>query len=126
MDDLIGDEADEVADQAEVQKAYRQVHQNQDQDINPEQLEQYIKDRFESRQEYAGGDFNEQAGTATPPHLASVTVQVFDRASKATALLHLPSFNERPDLFDHFPGQCSCQEQSTTGQGNVHWLVFCR
>ena len=62
VDDLIGDEADEVADQAEVQKAYRQVHQDQDQDINPEQLEQYIKDRFESRQEYAGGDFNEQAG----------------------------------------------------------------
>lgn len=62
MDDLIGDEAEEVADQQELQRVYRQVNQRTDEDINPEELEQYIKERFQTPR-FAGGD-TEQTSAA--------------------------------------------------------------
>lgn len=40
---------------------YRQVNKRADEDINPEELEKYIKERFE-RPTYAASDINEQVG----------------------------------------------------------------
>lgn len=70
VDDLIGDEADEVANQQELQQVYRQVNQRADEDINPEELEKYIKERFE-RPAFAASGFNEQAGESLTHCLAA-------------------------------------------------------
>ena len=64
MDDLIGDEATEAADQEQVQAAIAAANiKARNEDINPEELERYIKERFEAPREFAAGsDFNEQSG----------------------------------------------------------------
>lgn len=64
VDDLIGDEATEAADQEQVQAAIAAANiKARNDDINPEELERYIKERFEAPREFAAGsDFNEQSG----------------------------------------------------------------
>lgn len=77
VDDLIGDEATEAADQEQVQAAIAAANDKaRNDDINPEELERYIKERFEQPREFAAGsDFNEQTGAAVllrkPPSEAS-------------------------------------------------------
>ena len=62
MDDLIEDEADEVAKHQELQEVYRQVNKEREDDINPEDLEQYIKECFASRPQYTAADGYEDTG----------------------------------------------------------------
>ena len=64
VDDLIGDEAVEAADQEQVQAAIAAANvKARNEDINPEEIERYIKERFEAPLEFAAAsDFNEQSG----------------------------------------------------------------
>lgn len=63
MDDLIGDEADEVADHQENIGLYNQVNRAQEEDINPEELDRYIKERFASRPQYTAAEDYQDTGT---------------------------------------------------------------
>ena len=66
VDDLIGDEATEAADQEQVQAAIAAANlKARDEDIDPEALEQFIKDRFKAPQHVAASDFSEEGGTST-------------------------------------------------------------
>jgi hypothetical protein len=71
-DDFFGEEAAEAdLAQGEVRQAIQAANKinREAEDINPEELERYIKERFEApAQQYtAGSDFNEQTGTPPPP-----------------------------------------------------------
>lgn len=61
---MIGDEATEAADQQQIQDAIAAANlKARNDDINPEELERYIKERFEHPRDFAAGsDFNEQSG----------------------------------------------------------------
>jgi len=66
-DDFFGEEAAEAdAAQGEVRQAIAAANKvnREAEDINPEELERYIKERFEapSQQRGGAGDFNEQRG----------------------------------------------------------------
>jgi hypothetical protein len=70
-DDFFGEEAAEAdLAQGEVRQAIQAANKinREAEDINPEELERYIKERFEApAQQYtAGSDFNEQTGTPPP------------------------------------------------------------
>lgn len=61
VDDLVNDEAEDVVDTEDMQRVYRRTAaERQQQDMDPEALDAYIKQRFEQpaamyREEIAGG-----------------------------------------------------------------------
>ena len=67
VDDLIGDEAGEAADQEQVQEAIAAANiKAREEDLDPDELEAYVHQRFGNTREFtAGSDFNEQSGEHT-------------------------------------------------------------
>lgn len=64
VDDLLGDEANEAADQEQVQAAIAAANvKAREEDLDPDQLGDYINQRY-GQQHYseAGSDFNEDSG----------------------------------------------------------------
>ncbi len=65
MDDLIHDEGEELPDERDLARVYRRVEADQrarDADMSPEELEEYVKRRFEQRGFDTGDMGEEQAG----------------------------------------------------------------
>jgi hypothetical protein len=68
VDDLIHDEGEELPDERDLARVYRRVEADQrarDADMSPEELEEYVKRRFE-RPGFDAGDMGEEQAGSCP------------------------------------------------------------